>query len=115
MIIPYTLVINSEGYVSEVRIHHIDENNLPVVGQKIKDSYGNLFEFYNLCGYQNKKNKYCLIENGQLKIVSKKETVPRLKELVKLFVQQIENTNSIHMTHKRGTDLSELEVIRLVS
>lgn len=36
-----------------------------------------------------------------------------MKELVKLFVQCAENANSIHLNHKRGTDLSEMEVIVL--
>lgn len=113
MIIPYALVINPEGYVSEIKMSQVDTDNLPIVGQPIVDIHGATFEFYNLCGYQNKKDKYCLIENGELKTVSKKDSVPRLKELVKLFVQCAENAHSVYMTHKRGTDLSELEVIVL--
>ena len=111
MMIPYALVKNEEGYLKEVVIT-FDLDSLPVVGDII-DINGKLYEFYNLSRYETKPSKYALIINGELRKVSKKETVPKLKKLVTQLVQLAENSNSQNLTHKRGTDLSEIEVIRL--
>lgn len=109
--IPYGLVKNEEGYLKEVVII-LDLDNLPIVGQPI-DVNGKTYEFYNLSRYEKNPNKYALIINGELTKVSKKETIPRLKELVTSLVQLAESSDSQNLAHKRGTDLSELEVIKL--